>query len=555
MKNSRWLIFALVPLLLVISFTIVQGQGSQAVTGPLSGWAWSSNIGWISFKGSNYGVELDDVGGGVSKTIGNNDYAWSSNIGWISFNSNTGMPPDGGSAGVTLSSGNLTGWARACSVYPTGICSGNTLRLDSERGGWDGWIKMNPMNDPAYDVRLVGNKSEGFAWGADVVGWIDFCVNENTGACVNIDELEVECTANGEESGGEVDVGDTVIWEAIVTSVGTPPYTYCWGTGCGSDVGVGGEVTEPPSSTNSIQRTYSVADDEVVAEVMVTDNAGKSGRGICSIKVVAMSYPTLRVTVNGGDERGRVDADSIPVPVSGSITNCRTSSGSCSADYTLGDTVTLTATHELFDSDGDGIPETPYLINWRVGDCDSNPTPETCEVKINGPDSVTVTFTTGTEEGVTLMSTPAFLEINSHNEGQVANTQLVTITASSGGSLAGAKLCLDSFESNNSFSPTYFGDSIFDIVPSDNINDKVVCFLNGNPFHCDAPNAQQVDQRCDELSPVGTAYQATFKVQVPERFSVLQSASPYLIKLSVLGNNLTGNLNIPFLYRTGGGGP
>ena len=51
----------------------------------LSGWAWSENIGWISFNsttgggGVNYGVTVASNG----RLSG---YAWSENIGWITFN-------------------------------------------------------------------------------------------------------------------------------------------------------------------------------------------------------------------------------------------------------------------------------------------------------------------------------------------------------------------------------------------------------------------------------------------------------------------------------------
>jgi len=43
------------------------------------GWAWSENIGWISFNGVNYGVNIDPASGDFS------GYAWSENIGWIKF--------------------------------------------------------------------------------------------------------------------------------------------------------------------------------------------------------------------------------------------------------------------------------------------------------------------------------------------------------------------------------------------------------------------------------------------------------------------------------------
>lgn len=45
-------------------------------------------------------------------------------------------------------------------------------------GGWDGWIKLSSTASDAhvYGVTFnsVNNKFEGYAWGSEVVGWIDF---------------------------------------------------------------------------------------------------------------------------------------------------------------------------------------------------------------------------------------------------------------------------------------------------------------------------------------------------------------------------------------------
>jgi len=61
----------------------------------LSGWAWSDNIGWISFNSTNtndatdYGVNENPDGTLVG-------YAWSSNIGWIQFGGLSGFPNGSG---------------------------------------------------------------------------------------------------------------------------------------------------------------------------------------------------------------------------------------------------------------------------------------------------------------------------------------------------------------------------------------------------------------------------------------------------------------------------
>ena len=123
-----------------------------------SGYAWSENIGWISFNnttggGSNYGVNIDSNTGDLS------GYAWSENIGWISFNrSETGNPPENPfQSGTPIAkydknSNEITGWMRV-------LASG---------GGWDGWIKF-------YNTTIDNNGDwHGWAWSDIVVGWVSF---------------------------------------------------------------------------------------------------------------------------------------------------------------------------------------------------------------------------------------------------------------------------------------------------------------------------------------------------------------------------------------------
>jgi hypothetical protein len=143
----------------------------------LSGFAWSSNIGWISFNCTNtgtcttssYGVNVDDSQKDVGGTGDFLGYAWSSNIGWISFNrSDTGNPPgapfnsgSGPIAQIDWSTGAMTGWVRA---------------LSADGNGWDGWIKLSgtATDGSSYGLSLNGNDFSGYAWGSDVVGWISF---------------------------------------------------------------------------------------------------------------------------------------------------------------------------------------------------------------------------------------------------------------------------------------------------------------------------------------------------------------------------------------------
>ena len=131
--------------------------------GNLSGYAWSDNIGWISFSGTNYGVTVDSSG-----NLGN--YAWSDNVGWISFNAadvQSCVTSYGGTAGEMVA-GRLQGWAKA---------------VAADNNGWDGCISLSGSS-PSYGPAVPGGINQtgtfdGYVWGSSVVGWISF--NCNTG--------------------------------------------------------------------------------------------------------------------------------------------------------------------------------------------------------------------------------------------------------------------------------------------------------------------------------------------------------------------------------------
>lgn len=157
---------------------------SQAAAANIYGWAWFENIGWTSFNSDNCDPDEDgfsegDPGCPASGTtvppygvdIVRYDppdhqrgylegYAWSENVGWFTFNRNeAGSPPtdDVCPAGGCLAEVDLwcssdqcavEGWARACAVFQGGTCQ-NAPALDSNRGGWDGWVHLS---DSQYQV-------------------------------------------------------------------------------------------------------------------------------------------------------------------------------------------------------------------------------------------------------------------------------------------------------------------------------------------------------------------------------------------------------------------
>ena len=142
------------------SAKIAETAAAQSADKYLAGFAWSDNIGWISFSCANDNTcdGVRNYAVKISASTGNfSGWAWSDNIGWISFNEISGCPEPGCSTRPNLNktTGAVTGWARALSFG----------------GGWDGWIKLGgswPESASLYQ----GQSFIGYSWGDEVVGWI-----------------------------------------------------------------------------------------------------------------------------------------------------------------------------------------------------------------------------------------------------------------------------------------------------------------------------------------------------------------------------------------------
>jgi len=194
--KPRSLAFAILlgALLLVLAgsawFSAPQTTSAAVGSGPITGWAWSDNIGWISLNcttGSATGGSVCSTSD-YKLTLNTNGtvtgYAWSANIGWIQFGGLSSLPGStGGQARINPAGDQLYGWARACAGTTSGDCSSMTSRTD----GWDGWISLNctttagGCTESSYGVQILNdafrvcNATTGScAWGSDVVGWIDF---------------------------------------------------------------------------------------------------------------------------------------------------------------------------------------------------------------------------------------------------------------------------------------------------------------------------------------------------------------------------------------------
>ncbi|MDO9399080.1 MAG: hypothetical protein Q7T79_00110 [bacterium] len=180
-------------LILIVVFVAILFRNKANVTQAenvdetLTGWAWSGNIGWISFSSTtpfNYGVKIDNTTGNFS------GYAWNEMYGWIYFGPDATLlvgPDKTLLANSSINSGSAPSdpkiWAKADLV--TGVVTGWAKILSAKDGGW---IKMSDdsvvsWKDKGVKVDLSTGDLSGWAWNGDAtnVGWISFnSINEPT---------------------------------------------------------------------------------------------------------------------------------------------------------------------------------------------------------------------------------------------------------------------------------------------------------------------------------------------------------------------------------------
>lgn len=156
--RARDIVLGLVCALAFLALAVYTPAFSQAEGMTVDGWAWSDTIGWI---------DLSTLSGNGSGDI--TGYAWSDNIGWVKFGGLSSFPSGAGTAAqnAQIVGGSLVGWARACAGTASGDCSSMT----DSAGGWDGWISLSGTG---YGVTYSGGAFGGYAWGSDVVGWLEF---------------------------------------------------------------------------------------------------------------------------------------------------------------------------------------------------------------------------------------------------------------------------------------------------------------------------------------------------------------------------------------------
>jgi hypothetical protein len=150
--------------------TYIGALSAQAATTDLFGYAWSDNIGWISFNcantgscaTSNYKVTLDTATQSLS------GYAWSENIGWIKFQGTKGS--------YTAPVSELKGFGNGL-IYNPG--TGNHDPNDDLEMSLN-CAELGECAASNYKVQVGASDLSGYAWGSDSIGWVSFnCSNTN----------------------------------------------------------------------------------------------------------------------------------------------------------------------------------------------------------------------------------------------------------------------------------------------------------------------------------------------------------------------------------------
>lgn len=161
-----------------------QQNGGTVITG----WAWSDTIGWIDLNCANTNsCGVHNFGLSVAQNGDISGYAWSDNIGWISANTSDLAGCPSGACRAKVSGNNLQGWMRA---------------LSQNGNGWDGWISLSGSG---YGPTTSGGNFSGYAWGSDVIGWMDWSQAHTTfGQCAvsyscsgqTIQQTDTSCEVN-----------------------------------------------------------------------------------------------------------------------------------------------------------------------------------------------------------------------------------------------------------------------------------------------------------------------------------------------------------------------
>ena len=246
--------------------------------GNVSGYLWSSTIGWISLNcnqgsatgGNDCGVSSYSVNVTPNSTTQTglfSGYAWSPNIGWVSFN-----PLDVSSCGAgaasstspgaqakidfstgTSTSGQLSGWARA---------------LSGDSTTWDGCISLRGSG---YGATSTASSTSytlgGYGWGSATIGWVSFA-----NASIDFDAPSVALTVSSSalpSTGGSVSLSWTTANLAATPCTASSTIND-W---TGSQASGGGSralVFDANTGSTTITRTYQLSCKSILGATVVS---------------------------------------------------------------------------------------------------------------------------------------------------------------------------------------------------------------------------------------------------------------------------------------------
>ncbi len=296
---KRYLKAFLIILIIGLFSIILVKKSLSGSSGNITGWVWSGsfndqyngcmfspencgNSGWVSLSSSNDYAGKDPNGATYGLNVPSTDgpvtgYIWSSNLGWIDFQPINGFPTTGCKPtpcpdyGVKRVGDDFFGWAKILSMT----------------GADEGWIKSSGIaNDgSSYGVTVdqIAQTVSGKMWSNDI-GWLDVngtfsnppCDPATDPSCAP-PQIGLNSTCSGTPNPAYISTGGNINWKATVISDGVPPYTYSWTFTPAPDSKTG--------SNDQISAKYSVPGLKS-ATVEILDSVGSTTSSTCNVDML-----------------------------------------------------------------------------------------------------------------------------------------------------------------------------------------------------------------------------------------------------------------------------
>jgi hypothetical protein len=287
-------ILIIASLLIVLSFFVLNFEDVKSNHPPFNalGWLWGGNtddslgssspdtgigLGWISTDSANlkvgpsYGINVPKIDGPVT------GFLWSSNLGWIDMQPSRGYPTTGCGgpcpSWASRREGNkLTGWARVLSIQNAQSSKPGL----GNAGDWEGWIKLA---GPGYGVKIdASGNIKGFGW-SNELGSINFNARIE-------DPPKGSLTCSGVPDPAYLSAGGRVTWTA---KGGSAPYSWTF---------IDSDANPKSSSSNPAVVKYSEEGKKTARVKSGTLNAE------CSVEVLPIKPgdpPSADIKANGSN--------------------------------------------------------------------------------------------------------------------------------------------------------------------------------------------------------------------------------------------------------------